>query len=67
MRTPEQMKWATNEIPLFRGKHGFFKISFFPSTIIEWNNLDYHLRNAPSISVFKQSILQFISLGPNKV
>ena len=43
----------TDEISLFRTKHGFFKSSFFPSTIIEWNNLDYHVRNAPSISVFK--------------
>ena len=45
----------------------FFKSSSFPSTIIEWNNLDYHLRNAPSVSVFKQNILKFIRLGPNKV
>ena len=47
--------------------HGFFKSSFFPSAIIEWNNLDYHSRNTPSISVFKQNILKFIRLGPNKV
>ena len=40
-------------IPSFRVKHGFFKSSFFPSKIIEWNNLDYYLRNALSISVFK--------------
>ena len=42
-------------------------MAFFSSTIIEWNNLDYHLRNAPSINVFKQNILKFIRLGPNKV
>ena len=58
---------TTNDIPLFRVKYGPFKSSFFPSTIIEWNNLDYHLRNAPSISVFKQNISKFIGLGPNKV
>ena len=58
---------TTNEIPLFSVKHRFFKSSFFPSIIIEWNNLDYHLRNAPSISVFKQNILKFIRLGHNKV
>ena len=45
----------------------FTKSSFFPSTIIEWNDLDYHLRNASSISVFEQTFLKFIRLGPNKV
>ena len=45
----------------------FLKVLVFASTIIEWNNLDYHLRNAPSISVYKQNILKFIRLGPNKV
>ena len=48
-------------------KHRFFKSFFFPSTIIKSNILDYHLRNGPSISVFKQNILKFIRLGPNKV
>ena len=43
----------------------FLKVVFFPSTIIEWNNLDYYLRNAPSISAFELSILKFIRLGPS--
>ena len=33
---------------------------FFPSVIIEWNNLDSNLRNSKSISVFKEKILNFI-------
>ena len=45
----------------------FLKVLVFPSTVIEWDKLDYHLRNAPSIKVFKQNILKFIRLGPNKV
>ena len=56
---------TTNDIPLFRVKHGGFFC--YPSTIIEWNNSDYHLRNASSISISKQNILKFIRLGPNKV
>ena len=48
-------------------KHRFFENSFFPATITECNDLDYSLRNAPSISVFKKNILKFIRLGPNKV
>ena len=58
---------ATKEINLFRVNHGFFKSSFFPSEITEWNNLDYYLSNAPSISAFEQNILMFIRLGSNKV
>ena len=41
-------------------KHNFFKNYFFPSAIIEWNNLDPNLRNSKSISVFKEKILNFI-------
>ena len=34
-------KTRTNDkIPLFSGKHKFFTNCFFPSTVIEWNNLD---------------------------
>ena len=46
-------------------KHNFFKNYFFPSAIIEWNNLDPNLRNSNSISVFKEKILNFIRLFPN--
>ena len=56
---------TTNQIPFFRVKHGFFKSSFLPSAIFEWNNLDYHFRNAPFINVSKQNISKFIRLGPN--
>ena len=30
----------TNDIPLMNIKHNFYKNTFFPSTIIEWNKLD---------------------------
>ena len=41
--------------------------SFFPSTIIKWNNLDPHLRKSESFSVFKSNILRFIRPSPNYV
>ena len=59
--------WNLKEIPTIKLKHRFFENSFFPATITEWNDLDYSLRNAPSINVFKQNILKFIRLGSNKV
>ena len=52
-------------IPLIKTKHNFFRNSFFPSAIIEWNNLDPNLRNSKSISVFKEKILNVIRPSPN--
>ena len=31
---------STDNIPFFKTRHIFFKTSFFPSTTIEWNELD---------------------------
>ena len=50
-----------HNIPFLNPKHYFFKKSFFPSTIIEQNNLDTHL------SVFKSNILKVIRSSPNSV
>ena len=52
-------------IYLIKTKRNFFKKSFFPSAIIEWNNLDPNLRNSKSISAFKEKILNFIRPSPN--
>ena len=40
---------CTCNIPLIKIKHNCFKNSFFPSAIIEWNNVDPNLRNSKSI------------------
>ena len=58
---------TVKEIPAIKVKHRFFENSFFLAIITEWNDLDHSLRNAPSINVFKQNVLKFIRLGPNKV
>ena len=52
-------------IPLLNANHNFFKNSSFPSTIIEWNELDPGLRKAESLSLFKTNILKFIWPSPN--
>ena len=57
----------TNKITLFHTKNNFFKNSFFPSTVIEWNKLDPNLRSAASLSVFKKNLLKFIRPSPNSV
>ena len=45
-RNPFYITRNHTNIPLFKTNHNFFKNSFFPSTIIEWNNLDPKLRNS---------------------
>ena len=54
-----------NNIPLFNVKHEYFRNSFFPSTVIEWNKLDNNIRNSESVSAFKKQILKFIRPSPN--
>ena len=38
-------------IPCFNTRHNFFRNSFFPSTLIEWNNLDINIRNSESYAI----------------
>ena len=37
-------------IPAIHTRHNYFKNSFFPSTISEWNNLDCKIRNSESLN-----------------
>ena len=46
-------------IPLIKIKHNFFKNTFLPSAIIEWNKLDLAIRNAESLGIFKSNIFKF--------
>ena len=50
--TPYATRTESN-ILLIKTKHNFFKNSFFPSIIIEWNNLDPNLRNIETVRVFQ--------------
>ena len=61
-----QLRYVAN-IRSLSFKHNFFKNTFFPSTILEWNKLDPTLRNSASYNVFKNSILKFIRSSPNKI
>ena len=53
-------KRNSNNIPLFKVKHNFFRNSFFPSALIEWNKLDLNIRNSESLNIFKKTLLNFI-------
>ena len=53
-----------DNIPFFK-THSFLKNSFFPSTVIEWNDLDHNIRNSSSFNIFRRSILKFIRPSAN--
>ena len=53
-----------NKIPAINVKHEFFKNTFFPSTIMEWNKLDWEIKNSESIVTLKK-IISFIRRSVN--
>ena len=57
----------SGNIPSFFAKHDYFKNSFFPSAITEWNKLDCYIRSADSFKVFKKRLLSFIRPMPNSI
>ena len=54
-----------NSVPLFNVTDDYFKNSFFPSTVIEWNKLNSNIRNSESLVLFKKRILVFIRPSTN--
>ena len=48
-------------------RSNFFRNSFFPSTITEWNKLDCDIRNSDSLNIFKLSLLKFVRPVANSV
>ena len=40
--------------------YAYFKNSFFPSAISEWNKLDLNIRNSASLNAFKKKLVTFI-------
>ena len=51
-----------NYIRGFKTRTENFKHSFFPFCISEWDKLDYSLRNAESIQLFKSILKEFFNL-----
>ena len=58
---------GSDNIPLLGTKYNFFKNSYFPAAVKEWNRLDIDIWKSDSISIFKKRILSFIRPLPNKV
>ena len=58
-------KTRQSSILLFRFKHNFFKNTFFPSSVLEWSNLDSSISNFGILAIFKKHIIQFIRPSAN--
>ena len=56
-----------NNIPQFKVKHDFFKNSFFPFVVTEWNKLDLNIHNSENLFIFKKKLLKFIRPSGNSV
>ena len=54
-------------IPPIKVRHDYFKNSFFPSAITEWNKLDLNIRNSASLNTFKKKLLNFIQPCVNSI
>ena len=54
-------------IPAIKVRHDYFKNSFFPSAISEWNKLDLNIRNSASLNAFKKKLLNFIRPCANSI
>ena len=53
-------------IQLIKIKHHFFKNTFFPTAIIEWNKPDPTIRKVERFGIFKSNILKFIRPTPRR-
>ena len=47
-------------VPSFKCRTKFFKNSFFPNVITEWNKLDINIKSLTSYTAFKNALLSFI-------
>ena len=57
----------SSNIPTLFARHDYFKNSFFPSAIAEWNKLGDYIKNADSFNIFKKRILSIIRPLPNNI
>ena len=54
-------------IPPIKVRHDYFKDSFSPSAISEWNKLYINIRNSASLNTFKKKLLNFIQPCANSI
>ena len=50
-----------DNITPFKVRHNFFRNSFFPSVISEWNKLDLEIRNSASLEIFNPLGLKLLT------
>ena len=56
-----------DNISNLKTRSNFFRNSFFPSTVTEWNKLDRDICNSDFLNVFKLPLLKFVGPVANSV
>ena len=51
-------------VPYFNYRTTYFKNSFFPNFITEWNKLDINIKNTKPYTAFENALLSFIQPKP---
>ena len=67
LRSPNYVTRNIHNISLLKTRYTFFKNSFFPSTVIEWNKLDHNIRNSSRFNNFRKNVLKFIRPSANSL
>ena len=50
------------DVTTFYSRTDVFKYSFFPSTILQWNKLDWKMRQSLTLLTFRNSLLEILYL-----
>ena len=59
-------RWDVNSLNLVFCKYEYFKISFIPKVIYEWNKLDPDIRSSASYSLYRNTLLTFVRPAQRK-
>ena len=62
-RAAYRTRYNTGNIPWYNVEHTFFKNSFFPSTVLKWNNLDKSIKSSKSSPVHTTILKQNFQLS----
>jgi len=59
MHTPRHTRTAnTMQYTTYQPRTNYFKYSYFPLTVVQWNGLDVNIKSAASVNMFKAQVAQ---------
>ena len=67
VRSSEYSPKSMLNAPFYKIRHNFLKRFFVLSGIMQWNIINLNLRNSKCLSIFRNSILKFITPSANSI